>query len=823
MVDIELLAWFESHAKPFLEAYAPERVQSLKSEATRLAQLNGLPTETMVCCLGSAGVGKSTLINALVAGDRQVLPAGGIGPLTALATTVRYSAQRRFSVRYHKPRFLWQIVLPLTAAAARARRETPLPVQAAAGTPESWDLAAPAELDEEITSEDLRSAEQDAAGEGEEGRTRIGEFARMARQLVTGGQFAEADDAYLVDALRWALGASPLFGHVPRPDDEPRLRRLRAALELAKKGTTYVREEAGDSREFLRDLEDHAAKALAPLISEIEVGWPSDLLKSGLVIVDLPGVGVASDVYRAKTQAYVRDQARAVILVLDRAGVTEAVLDSVRSSGYWNRLVGAAYDPEADPCALVVAVTKVDEVAEAEFEKYLDLPREERPRKADLYAQKVQEMVQGIRSQTATQLASLQDSSNSDLAEARAAARDQLLGHLQVHPISAPDYRRILADDDDDRPRIARDVDGTGIPGLSSALRQLANDLQTRQAESVAKVRDRLVRGLVGELAILESQWQGEQRVAEEAERLRRDLDEAVRPWREELANRQGGFREFLQAVMAEKIAGLVIEARSAAEEEITSYLQELQHCHWATLRAAVRRGGTWVGSRQIDLPADIGDRFQEPMAGVWGMRLLRDIRKRTGVYAGDCVTHVGRVCDWARGQGSRVNPAILQRQEERIADQAAQLKQVGKEAADELRAVVRSELQRAIAGPIRKRCEQFIENGDDIGPGVKQRILGLFRELARESARAAEQPARRILERRFEEVRSQIDVAFAEWSDPIAETVDAIASSNEQRMRRADVKRRAKVLAELTLVREAMPVHAAAALGTPITPAAVA
>ena len=218
------------------------------------------------------------------------------------------------------------------------------------------------------------------------------------------------------------------------------------------------------------------------------------------------------------------------------------------------------------------------------------------------------------------------------------------------------------------------------------------------------------------------------------------------------------------------------------------------------------KRQGTYYGSRQIDLPTDIGDRFQEPMAGVWGMRLLRDIRKRTGAYATDCVTYVGRVCDWARQQGNRVNPAILDRQEQRIKDQAALLKQVGKEASDELRAVVRSELQKAISGPIRRRCEQFILSGDDIGPGVKHRILNLFSELARESSKAAEGPARRILEKRFEEVRAQIDEAFAEWSDPIAETVDAIASSNEQRLRRADKQRRARVAEELELVQRTIP-----------------
>jgi hypothetical protein len=37
----------------------------------------------------------------------------------------------------------------------------------------------------------------------------------------------------------------------------------------------------------------------------------------------------------------------------------------------------------------------------------------------------------------------------------------------------------------------------------------------------------------------------------------------------------------------------LVLEAKEVAQEEIDDYLKTLQTAHWATLRAAVRRGNT--------------------------------------------------------------------------------------------------------------------------------------------------------------------------------------------------------------------------------------
>ena len=69
-----------------------------------------------------------------------------------------------------------------------------------------------------------------------------------------------------------------------------------------------------------------------------------------MILVDLPGVGIAQDSYRDVTKSYVRDKARAVVLTVDRAGPTESTMDLIRSSGFWERLVGASDDPESDAC-----------------------------------------------------------------------------------------------------------------------------------------------------------------------------------------------------------------------------------------------------------------------------------------------------------------------------------------------------------------------------------------------------------------------------------------------------------------------------------------
>src|SRR6516165_3784703 len=94
----KLIDWFQSCVKPFLEDVQPEKVAPLESDARNLQEVINTEEELAVCFLGNAGVGKSTLINSLVAGKEIILPAWGIGPLTAQALAVRYAPRRSFEV-----------------------------------------------------------------------------------------------------------------------------------------------------------------------------------------------------------------------------------------------------------------------------------------------------------------------------------------------------------------------------------------------------------------------------------------------------------------------------------------------------------------------------------------------------------------------------------------------------------------------------------------------------------------------------------------------------------------------------------------------------
>jgi predicted ATPase len=113
MKEQELLQWYEAYAKPFFEVHSKDRIPGFENDFDRLKKLLAMPNTITVCFLGNSGVGKSTLLNAIAAGDAQVLPAGGIGPLTAQATEVLYSEIPGFKVKYQPRNHLWRVAFAL--------------------------------------------------------------------------------------------------------------------------------------------------------------------------------------------------------------------------------------------------------------------------------------------------------------------------------------------------------------------------------------------------------------------------------------------------------------------------------------------------------------------------------------------------------------------------------------------------------------------------------------------------------------------------------------------------------------------------------------
>ena len=175
-----------------------------------------------------------------------------------------------------------------------------------AATGRDADAALPTDLRTDV-EEEVEILDAPQSGDSE-ARSRLKVFRKQAQLLVKGNQDTNEDLPYLVDSLREAAGMKRTWGTAALPEDDERVRRIMAALALAKSGNRHRCEFNSDPDAFRRDLHEHASGFLAPLIKELHVRWNSSLLRTGMVLVDLPGVGVAGDAYKQATRKWINEK-----------------------------------------------------------------------------------------------------------------------------------------------------------------------------------------------------------------------------------------------------------------------------------------------------------------------------------------------------------------------------------------------------------------------------------------------------------------------------------------------------------------------------------
>lgn len=795
----ELLNWYQNQARPLLEMHAPDEIASMDAQVERVKYLGSVANEKIsVCFLGSSGVGKSTLLNALVSDRYDVLPHGGIGPLTAQATEVCYSKQPYFRVSYFPPKNLNMVLFTLERAHERLEKCS--------------SIGATDELASPLDEEDRQDAEAilpdaDATSMTPRGDT-IEAYQRQARLLIRGDQQADLDLSYLVDGLRLILGGNPRWGSKLCDEDAKRIDRVRACISLAaQSGTHRERHEGSDTEGFLVELREHASGFLAPLIKSLEVGWDAEMLRDGLVLVDLPGVGVANDEFRKVTNARLRD-ARAVVLVVDRSGVTEASAEQLRNTGFFTRLLHDSHDAAADPVTLAVVMVKVDETARAAFMDERTLKGPAARKWNDHFREACTNSIEFLRANVRSELGKLVEDGPEATRAEREATITRVLQTLQVHPVSAPQYRFFLLQDEDLAPKV-KSAEESRIPDLRASLRALA-------AAHYARCRERAVNAAVDAherlrtaLVLVQAQWERDTRAEKEAKQLREELETFLAPRQRELETRRGAFREFLRESIPAQIEARVAEAALIAKDDIARFLRKLEAMHWATLRATIRRGGAFVrpGKPPLDLPAELTLRFEEPIAVVWSKYILTALRTRTAELGKNYVALVGEVVEWARGQKARVQGRFVEALHESLVAQTKDLSSVGAEAVDDLKKRVHEQLGVRLEKKIRHRCHVFIDQKKDEGPGVKQRILTLCREeLSSGVAEIAQGVAATVLGGNYQSVQLEIEKRFSTYRNPLDAARDSIVDSHEDGVRRSDAQRRPRVLGEIAAVLNRMP-----------------
>jgi len=477
-----LLNWFKNSV--FQRTEPAPVLEELDKLAAQVEALD-IPQNQLfpICLLGQAGVGKSTLINTLVADSNIVVPSGGgTGPLTANALRVLHGERPSFIVRYHASKALNQTRAILDFAIYRQTKD-------AAAKPVIDPEDGP-----EISSFDLDDDKQS--------NSRMEEAIGQAKLLIAGQQKADRSLTYLADALRHTLGQKLKYQSHILPDDVERIQKIQEALKHATQQTArhFDSEKKPDFRHHLRD---HACGFLAPLISEMSIYWPSPLLKDSLELVDLPGIGIWKDAYEAVTKNYLQNKAKAVMLVTTDRGIRKEDAEFLYKCGFLTRFLHSSDDLAADPVVLMVAVVKIDDVAKENWKNDRELNGQALKSKAQHFDDLVKNCRDGITNDLNKYLREVWNE-DSEKNEVKEEVIQSIISTLQVFPVSAPQYRMFI-DPDDDKPFLP-DVASTNIPALRQAISQVAQRCLEEQKRRAEDVKKRFFGQLRARLAVLSAQ-----------------------------------------------------------------------------------------------------------------------------------------------------------------------------------------------------------------------------------------------------------------------------------------------------------------------------
>lgn len=766
-----IIEWFNNLVRPILQktetASVLEELDKLGNQVEELEK--NKQRLYPICLLGQAGVGKSTLINTLIADTEIVVPSGGgTGPLTANALRVIYGEQPAFTVRYHSEKEVNQTRFILEGEIHRQSKAQ------SALTEEAGDVAG-------LTDPDIKEVELDS---DEQKKSRTDEAIGRASLIVAGTQTARRELTYLVDALRWILKQDSKFHTDILEEDFVRLREVQEALRHATSETSRHFDSANDPM-FGYCLRNHACGFLAPLIVEMTIYWPSPVLRDSLELIDLPGIGILSDAYASVTSDYLRNRAKAVMLVADSRGLRREDAEILRNSGFLNRLLHASHDLSVDPVALIVVAVKIDDVAVENWRN--DKAVNGAPLRTK--AQHFEDQVKCCREDIAKRLKTFLQEIWEDDTEGKRLVIQSMLDNLQVIPVSAPQYRLHCSNDPDDDKPFLQSAEATNIPELRSAITLIAQQCLAEHHHRCEETSQRFFGQLRARLEVLSAQRNEERQAEEEINKFKQVLDEFIAPLQREFDTRRGGFRNFLRKTIPTQIQAKIETASTKARKSIQGDLKKLRGAHWKTLQSAVRKEGTFYGSRHINLPHDFALRFEEPVAEVWSREVLVDVRRETREFADYQSGAVTQVLEWAKKQGIRRTTRLLEALVEAVKQHRQQVNAVGKEAVDDLRDKVRTELIKKIEGPIRRKCQKFVADNQHVGTGVKLRILDLFEHLAEEVVEAAATPAVNLLVERFREVDREILTAFGDHSEPLKEAADALVRRQEKKLKSEDAQ----------------------------------
>lgn len=796
-----LLQSYRDVVRPALEDIAAAELPDADAAARLLEAANAFSPTVRIGFLGESQVGKSSVINALL--GRRVLPSGGVGPLTAQATTVSYSIEPSIRVGYHGRKRMNEF-----AFALRIYLKSIGELQVASDDPAPED---PGEGERDDNGDDATfariAAGHDAGHEESPGsstrsaqRTGMGDsLVEQARKLFDAP--AESSRRELFELIQAVASKDPKYVHQTGAYQE-RVLELRQRLDTAETFTSAGMER----RAFLFELRQRATGYLAPLVKELHVLLDQPLLSSA-ELVDLPGVGVVGDPAGQVAEKFVREGADALVIVMRNNGLTEQVARLLESTGVITKLLFGGQNGQP-PIHVAIVVTRLDDVVRDQHSRAVADAQEfgdEVPSPGALFHSLADEMAATVRRQITEALSRSPsfDDLEADQREHRLRVVRGLSEKMTVVCVSAPDY--LAFKEKNTRGLLLESEDETNIPALSEALWRLSEQAQEARLARLNEAHDNLFQ-LIDQTLESHLATRRDRKGAriQADDRFRDEITSISESLRERAKKHRQGFMKLLNDEMPNSLDELATKAADNAVRKLVRLRSSGQSLRWATLNAALVRDGSFEGAHRVDYPGDLTRAFVDVIAGSWEEKVVVTVRSAVrGLNTDDELLiaelneHAARLLDSDEMHGVLANQRKLLRDQSKISIAWT------KEQLENLRQDVETKLYSTVKRPIERACRLAQREGKNRGEGARNRILGVFETGGREAIEKARDACFAVLDEHLRKLRKSLGQVVRENYDPVTAIVEKLIEMKADEISRVGEGQRKEHLRVLTGARK--------------------
>lgn len=719
---------------PLAKDASVKRLSGLFEDTKReLADARPIP----VAIVGETGVGKSTLLNALL--ETDFLPTGVVGSQTAAFITIAFAEQWKITCQYVSESELNEM---FDFAWAQADDRT-----------------------EAVSAEEV-------------------ERARAKVRAMLGVRDDEP---------------------MPPQSDVPQA--IRAMVHQGRR--TFVGQD-----ECRVELLLHAKKNYWPITRTIEVVGPFEMLRSGVVISDLPGAGDVNKARRGRAAEAIL-HAGQILIAAEARGLKSSLLEQLESDA---RLPHRLFS-QKQPVQVLLLGTKLDSAVpdpdtkpEEIRQLGLDPETATRPQIFDAIVQEWQKLVV---SQFRSWLTNLADQFLELPSAERTAHVDRIMRAVRAVPTNSSDWKRHSKGK---AMTLVAVSDETGIPLLRKSIGELADaqnattrsHLERRVAECHSSVLEAIQSSeqLLG--ADIQSILTAVEESRSEMEAIQDRYAQVIDDLRMTVLNRFQLLREKLDVSIESAANKMARDARVRVSEH-------LDGLHWMSLRATVRNDGRWTtgAGRMVNLrdnlAGEITRQVPQAFARLAESRLASDIDlvrtsllERLRLFTDDIRQVVDKQCndEMTRKTVNKMFAAGMKKAEREINEHAEALLKRRDETVKDMQARIDKSVDRTVA-EICGECQ------NDSGKGWKSRSMSKISEGTNKAAEVARKRAMEVAEAALAEIEDRVKdfcaAATREMAD-LASDLPIVLKEAVERLRVAGPQQQRKALSEVKATWDLVP-----------------